>query len=439
MSEILDIRKYKGVLFDLDGILIDRVWEQADYEVLKAHGIKIDYSLEKERQKFLRTCKEKNVFLAWAEYLIKKFNLKNTTASKVREQQLNFEQRHLRHTNYKVNAGKFLLYVKSLGLKIGLVTQSNKDRFNIVCNENETIKMNAVFDTIITSDLIKNRKPVPDGYLQALKNLGLRASDVIVFEDNFVGATSAKNAGCDVCIMHDNQADEDREKLEKITPYHIKSFLEIVENDSIFANHEIAFDLLHKGVKKVFENDFVTAKEILNNSIELYRDLIPRQKVKKFDYNLEFQLGTALDQLGYAERELCELQNAILHGKEALAIREKESKGDDNNVASVLSNLAETYFKNGDFDLAFETYDKCYKMRKNLLKTKFDLIMPIFCNTCVNIAHLYKEQDKKDIALKYLLEAKQVYESHPHKENWGKYTKERYEKLLETLRKEYQQ
>jgi beta-phosphoglucomutase-like phosphatase (HAD superfamily) len=235
MRTIPDIKKYKGIMFDLDGTLIDSngIWEKADIEVLKSFGILIECSLKKEQRKFLETCSAKNVFIAWAEYLINKFNLKNTTAAEIRQQELDYAKRFLPYINYKADADKILLYIKDLGIKTAIVTQSAKESMDIIINSNENIKRSAdikkFFDVIITSDMIKKRKPAPDGYLSAMKKLKLQPSECLVFEDNLVGAAAAKDAGCDVCIIYDEHSNKDREQLEKMTPYHISSFLEFIK------------------------------------------------------------------------------------------------------------------------------------------------------------------------------------------------------------------
>jgi beta-phosphoglucomutase len=53
-----------------------------------------------------------------------------------------------------------------------------------------------LFTTIVTSDDVEHGKPHPEGYLKALADLdGVRAGDVLVFEDTEAGVESATAAG----------------------------------------------------------------------------------------------------------------------------------------------------------------------------------------------------------------------------------------------------
>ena len=52
------------------------------------------------------------------------------------------------------------------------------------------------FDTIVSGDDAKRRKPHPDLYLLAIEKLGMTPSECISIEDSGVGIRAAKSAGC---------------------------------------------------------------------------------------------------------------------------------------------------------------------------------------------------------------------------------------------------
>jgi beta-phosphoglucomutase-like phosphatase (HAD superfamily) len=57
------------------------------------------------------------------------------------------------------------------------------------------------FHTVCTGDRVVNRKPAPDLYQLALKELGLASKDCIAFEDSPAGVTAAHAAGIPVVAV----------------------------------------------------------------------------------------------------------------------------------------------------------------------------------------------------------------------------------------------
>lgn len=91
-------------------------------------------------------------------------------------------------------ASDFLQLLSSMNIPWGIVTSGTKivaeARFSLL-----QVTKPAVF---ITGEMVVNTKPAPDGYLQGAKLLGLAASSCIVFEDSAAGIESANKANCQV-------------------------------------------------------------------------------------------------------------------------------------------------------------------------------------------------------------------------------------------------
>jgi len=78
---------------------------------------------------------------------------------------------------------------------------SNSDR-SVVEPVLKSLNINdGVFDTIITGDEVKHRKPSPDIYNKALKELKLKSKDALVFEDSLSGARSSGKSGIDTIVI----------------------------------------------------------------------------------------------------------------------------------------------------------------------------------------------------------------------------------------------
>lgn len=77
-----------------------------------------------------------------------------------------------------------------------IAVASSADRRKVEGNLNE-IKIPAeTFDAVITGNDVKNKKPDPEIFLLAAKNIGLNPKDCLVVEDALSGIKAAKAAGC---------------------------------------------------------------------------------------------------------------------------------------------------------------------------------------------------------------------------------------------------
>jgi beta-phosphoglucomutase len=67
----------------------------------------------------------------------------------------------------------------------------------------EATGLAAAFSAVVTADDVERGKPDPEGYLRALELLdgGVRAGDVIAFEDTEAGVAAAKGAGMRVVAL----------------------------------------------------------------------------------------------------------------------------------------------------------------------------------------------------------------------------------------------
>ena len=130
---------------------------------------------------------------------IEDFAEKNNTtvdAKKIRE-------RKTQIYNYKINSTfippregvlDVLEYAHKNNIKIGFVTSTTADNIDAVFKTlNNQIKKNH-FDFIGNNTLIKEAKPAPDIYIEALNSLELKSSECIAIEDTVESALSADRA-----------------------------------------------------------------------------------------------------------------------------------------------------------------------------------------------------------------------------------------------------
>jgi len=67
----------------------------------------------------------------------------------------------------------------------------------------EEAKLLPYFDAVVTADLVERAKPAPDIFLKAAKNLGLAPEQCLVFEDSPTGVEAAHAAGCVTVMVPD--------------------------------------------------------------------------------------------------------------------------------------------------------------------------------------------------------------------------------------------
>ena len=90
-------------------------------------------------------------------------------------------------------------------MRLGMVTNTDK-----VVAEKVLTKLNLleVFDVVIYGDEVEHRKPNPQMYNLAAQKLGVRAGEVVVFEDSVVGAQAAVGAKMDAYVVWNGTAQQ---------------------------------------------------------------------------------------------------------------------------------------------------------------------------------------------------------------------------------------
>lgn len=73
-----------------------------------------------------------------------------------------------------------------------------------------SLGLNRYFDVLVTRDDVAERKPAPDGYVEAVRRLARRPQDCLVYEDSDEGIVAAHSAGIDVVDVRSLTGSHDR-------------------------------------------------------------------------------------------------------------------------------------------------------------------------------------------------------------------------------------
>lgn len=215
----MDIKNFKGAIFDLDGTLLDsmHIWHDVDEEFFRRRGLKVT-------PEYIEIIKNMHLKAA-AVYTKEKYNIKESIDEIVDEWLDLCAQGYLNNVDLKPSVYEYLKMLYDNGVKMAFATASEKQ----VCEG--VLKKHKIFDFF--SDFayvseINIGKTEPDIYLLAAERIGLKAEDCIVFEDIIEGIRGAKKGNFAVCGVFDKSSAKDEDEIRKTADYYIKSFEELL-------------------------------------------------------------------------------------------------------------------------------------------------------------------------------------------------------------------
>lgn len=183
--KIKDLKKYKAVLFDMDGVIVDSMpyhfisW----FETLKKYKVTVSpFDIyEKEGEK-CEVCVERF-------FKRDKIQCDNKVIAEVLKLRDKLYKKYFKvHLFADIEA--VLNKLKGKGFLLAIVTGSNREKVKSMLPK----KIISKFDVIIAADMIKRGKPHPDSYLTAAKQLKVKPEDCIVVENAPYGIKAAKTA-----------------------------------------------------------------------------------------------------------------------------------------------------------------------------------------------------------------------------------------------------
>lgn len=212
------IRNIKGVIFDLDGTLIDSmwVWHEIDVDFLKKRGLELPDGLQKEI--------EGMSFTETAVYFKERFNLKESVEEIKAEWDEMTLQYFNEHVTLKKGVKELLEYLKSKNMKIGIATSNTKERTRDILKKFDILHY---FQTIRTSCEVKKGKPHPDVFLKAAEDLNIQPESCLVFEDTYAGVLAAKRAGMTVCAVADEFSLKYKSEITEIADRYLDNINDI--------------------------------------------------------------------------------------------------------------------------------------------------------------------------------------------------------------------
>ena len=189
--------KIKGVIFDLDGTLIDTqgLYDEANQILINKYGNGKIYTPEYQ----MITHGTSPAF--GNRFIIEQFQV-NITLEKYIELKDKYISERVSKCKAMEGAEELTKNLKhKYGLKSAIATSSYKESVDSKLSVHKKW-IDSDFDMIITGEdkRIKSGKPSPDIFILAANSLGLKPEECIIFEDSMNGIKAAMSSGAGIVV-----------------------------------------------------------------------------------------------------------------------------------------------------------------------------------------------------------------------------------------------
>jgi len=219
----------KGILFDLDGVLVDAaLWH---YEALNRALAMFGFDIEEKEHLAYYNGLPTKVKL---QILSQKRGLPLRLHSFVNEMKQVYTRQSIAEFGQPTDEIKRVLnHLRQSGYLLGVATNSQRETLDLMLHKME---LDPYFDLKLSHEDVGESKPSPRIYQQAIQKLGLSPHETLIVEDSAAGIHSAQQSGAHVMIV----ASPSEVTLEKIES-HLEKLAYAESRDQRVANQ--AYDV----------------------------------------------------------------------------------------------------------------------------------------------------------------------------------------------------
>ncbi len=223
------IMEKEGVIFDLDGTLVDSmwVWKQIDIDYLDKYNISHPKDLQ-EKISGMSFCET-------AVYFKQRFAIPDSVEEMMETWNRMAFDSYQNKVKEKPGALAFLQWLKEQGIKTGIATSNSEVLVEAVLKARG---LDGYFQAVHTGYEVERGKPAPDIYLLVAKSLGVPPEKCLAFEDIPEGILAADAAGMEVCAVEDGFSAHLRQQKQELARYYINDYRDIFASETFYYRNE---------------------------------------------------------------------------------------------------------------------------------------------------------------------------------------------------------
>ena len=213
-----NINPIHGVLFDMDGVVLDTEKLYARFWAEAAHAL--GYPMTYEQALGMRSLNS-----AAGQAKLESYFGPGVSRAEMRKKRVELMDAYVAQFGVEAKPGihELLDYLKGQGIRTAIATSSPMERAKSYL---DSLGLTAKFDCICSGHDVAQGKPAPDIYLKAAASIGVPPANCLAIEDAPAGILSAYRAGCWPVLVPD--LDGSDEEMRKTLYAEADSLLDII-------------------------------------------------------------------------------------------------------------------------------------------------------------------------------------------------------------------
>ena len=213
----------KGIIFDIDGVLLDSmlIWNDLGARYLRSIGANPEDGLN---EILFSMSMEQG-----ADYLKEHYKLEESTESILKGIQDMLEDFYFNEVEAKPGAEELMKYLKDNNVIMTAATSSPRTHVEKALSRNSLLQY---IEVIYTTGEIGISKHSPAIYDMAAEYMNLKPEEVLVFEDSLYALKTAKDAGYQTVGVYDKNGETDQEGMKESSDIYVKNLSDVISSVS---------------------------------------------------------------------------------------------------------------------------------------------------------------------------------------------------------------